>query len=381
VESPLLQLNQGPLSDPAQGRAIRVLLDGRKLGDGGIGVYIRNLITGLSALKGVDITVLTSQSRQGLIPKGMSVVVDEAKNYSLNELFLMPRRLDLAKYDVWHSPHFMLPFGLEIPSVVTIHDTIHLDFPERWIHTLVAKNLIKSAMHRADRILTVSNASKDSLANLTANIKSKIEVVPNAIAEAFIKPNKSASGINGPYFLGVFSNTKQHKGLGDLLIAYDAVREELGGLQLVLVGSGLTDENPDLHQFAEILARPEVTILGEISESWLRALYAGADFLAAPSLAEGFGLPVLEAKSQGTPILSRPTPAILELLDEEDIVCSDDTIEELAQGIIEAREKFFNREKLVNPKIDLDKFSTTSTATRVLEVYKSALLGKQKGPK
>lgn len=373
MESPLLQLSNPPKIRREEGRKIRVLLDGRKLGDGGIGVYIYNLIRGLSELSGVELTVLTSQLRQSLIPEGISAVIDDAKNYSFNELFMMPRRLDLLQYDLWHSPHFMLPFGLPIPSVVTIHDTIHLDFPERWIHSLVAKNLIKSAMQRANRILTVSDSSRESLSKLTMNIKSKIEVVPNAIAETFLRPNKSASGINGSYFLGVFSNTKPHKGLGDLLIAYDAVREELDGLQLVLVGSGLTNENRDLAEFADILARPEVTILGEVSDSWLRALYAGAAFLAAPSLAEGFGLPVLEAKSQGTPILSRPTPAILELLDEEDIVCSDNTVEELAQGLIEAHEKFSTRQQSNIPKVDLSKFSTTNTASRVLEVYRSAL--------
>jgi glycosyltransferase involved in cell wall biosynthesis len=362
-------------------RSLRVLLDGRKLGDGGIGVYIANLITGIAQNEGIDLTVLTSPERAQLVPNTAArVITDKAKNYSLDELLFMSKRLNLSQYDVFHSPHFMLPAGLTIPSVVTIHDTIHLSFPERKLYRPIARQLIKSAMSRASRIVTVSQASKDSLLEIQPLMSSKIEVIPNALAEAFTAPTKSPPGISGNFMLGVFSNTKPHKGLSDLLTAYAAIEEELGDLQLVLVGSGLTNENPDLEPFVEILSSPKVTILGEISESWLKALYAGASFVVSASLAEGFGLPVLEAKSQGAPIVARPVKAVLELLDAEDIVCGDESIEELAQGILEGAERFRARDRQSQAKIDLQKFSTKNTAGRLIDIYTSVAQPLRKRP-
>ena len=353
-------------------RPLKVLLDGRKLGDGGIGVYIANLITGIAQNEGIDLTVLTSPERAQLVSNKIgAVVVDKAKNYSLDELLFMPKRLNLSQYDVFHSPHFMLPVGLSIPSVVTIHDTIHLSFPERRFYRPIAKQLIKSAMIRASRVVTVSQASKDSLLQIQPLMSSKIEVIPNALAEAFTVPTKSPPGITGNFMLAVFSNTKPHKGLADLLTAYSAIEEELGDLQLLLVGSGLTNENPDLEPFVDILSSPKVTILGEISESWLKALYGGAAFVVSASLAEGFGLPVLEAKSQGAPIVARPVKAVLELLDDQDIVCGDDSVEELAQGLLEGAERYREREKKAQAKIDLEKFSTKNTAARLIDIYNS----------
>lgn len=352
---------------------LRVLLDGRKLGDGGIGVYISNLISGLLKTQQIDLTVLTTAERAKFLPAGVKTIIDKAKNYSIDELLLMPKRLKLESYDLFHIPHFMLPYGLNIPSVVTIHDTIHLSFPDNKLKAFISKRLIYSALRRANKVVTVSQASKESLIEIAPEQSSKIEVIPNALNEYFKKPSLTAAGINGPFILGVFSNTKKHKGLADLLTAFEAVSDQIGDLQLVLVGAGLTNDNPDLHHFVDILSSPRVTILGEISESWLKSLYKSARFLVSASLAEGFGLPILEAKSQGTPIVARPVPAVLELLDEEDIVCTDSSVEELAQGILDGFERFAASSNIKAPRIDLERYSTEKTASQMVKIYQGAV--------
>jgi len=354
-------------------RPLRVILDGRKLGDGGIGVYISNLITGFIKNGQVDLTVLTTPERSKLLPSGVKTVLDKAKNYSIDELFLMPKRLNLENYDLFHSPHFILPYGLKIPSIVTVHDTIHLSYPDSRLKAFISKKLICSALQRASKVVTVSQASRAALTEILPDCISKIEVIPNALSEYFKKPSAASPGIKGPFMLAVFSNTKRHKGLADLLTAFEAVSEQIGELQLILVGAGLTNENPDLHDFADILSSPRVTILGEISESWLKALYKSAQFLLSASVAEGFGLPVLEAKSQGTPIVARPVPAVLELLDDSDIVCADNSVEELAQGILDGAEKFAKSSGNKQPRIDLNKYSTEATANQMFNLYQAVV--------
>ena len=130
---------------------MRVLLDARKLGHGGIGVYIDNLVHGLAAHGDVDLTLIV---REAFDPeeyswgKGVALISDRARPYSIDEMFGLARRIDFAGIDVFHSPHFTLPFGIRVPSVVTVHDLIHVHNPQRAFYPVVARGLVRSSLKR-----------------------------------------------------------------------------------------------------------------------------------------------------------------------------------------------------------------------------------------
>ena len=170
-------------SSPAR---LRVLLDARKLGDGGIGRYTENLIAGLCDNKAVDLTVLCHPDRAAQFREvsSISCLTDSATSYSVDEYFRLAKRIDWSKFDLYHTPHYTLPFGIPIPTVVTVHDLIHIEQPQKWFYPLIASKLIRSSLARSSAVLTVSEASRSSIERFYPRSKNKVRVVPNANAKS-----------------------------------------------------------------------------------------------------------------------------------------------------------------------------------------------------
>lgn len=351
---------------------MRVLLDARKLGHGGIGTYIENLIAGFLEL-GIELTVIGSRRellRFGLVDL-VSIIDDETPQYSLRESFGLLRRINQRAFDVYHAPHFTLPFGLKIPAVVTVHDLIHLRHPEHFYYPWIAKPLIRSALRRASKVITVSEASRADLLDLMhdeAGFSEKVRVIPNAVDPRFVPPAQRRT--ENPYLLAILSNHKPHKGLSELLDAWIAFKRsaspEQRALRLLLVGEGsrAAGEVP-----------PDVTPLGAVSKEKLVSLYQQARALIVPSRIEGFCLPVLEAHAAGTPVIATPAPAIKELLCRRDVCCAGFDAEALAAGIAEFCGRDGRNGAGLDPEGDchLSRYTRAETARRVLDVYRNSL--------
>lgn len=344
-------------------RSLRVLIDARKLNHGGIGVYLDNLITSLIALGSPSVAVLADPAivKSFEWVDSVEVIEERSKLYSLDELIRLPKRVNFASFDIYHTPHYLLPYGIPIPCVVTIHDLIHILHPERWYYPIVATPLLKSALKRAKLILTVSQASCDEILRFCGNdalIRAKLKIVSNTLDTEFLKSSgentvlKRPTSISGDYFLAVISAHKPHKGVQDLLLAFKElcarakISKRLGSegtLKLALVGQGVERVLTDKRLGHILATMPMVRLIGQVEKKELISLYRGALALLTPSLVEGFSLPVLEAHAVGTPVIARPVPAVLEQLSSSDIVCEDFTIEALTA----AMEMFLERDSTV----------------------------------
>jgi glycosyltransferase involved in cell wall biosynthesis len=380
---------------------LSILIDARKIKHGGIGVYLKNLIAGVSNFDDVKITALVyPESRQDVLELGAKEVIEvNTKLYSWDELFNLKKIVDFKKFDLFHTPHFTLPFGVPIPTVVTIHDTIHLSNPEKWYYPFLIKRFIKSALKRADKILTVSEASKRNLEKLYSKINSNIEVIPNAVDPIFmigqeVDVAKYSEGNEenftperDSYCLAVLSNQKPHKGIPDLIKAFDGLKnqiksgafsqpigEKINSLKLVLVGQGVESVKGS-DKFG-----PDVQVKGKVSVGELRALYQKAQCLIVPSLAEGFCLPVIEAQSCGTPVVSRPVPAVLELMTTNDIVAADFSVASLTNALFEFFVKRLSRTESVDygvPLAHMQRFDRKAICEQIIKVYRSIAPCKQ----
>ncbi len=323
---------------------IRLLLDGRKIGDGGIGVYTENLIAGLVEVGGVNISVIVRDDSQVLPAYAGAVrwLHDKAQPYSVDELIGLPRRIPFSSFDIFHAPHYVLPYRIGIPSVVTIHDLIHISHPEKFYYPWVARRLIRSAVRRADAVIAVSRHTHEGIMRLAAPEASKVSCIPNAIAPTFARSVQisEVGGRDKPYLFVLMSNSKPHKGLKDLLIAYASYRKK--GLwrptlsacpTLVLAGYGSENLEQTLldKECSELLQGVEV--VGVLSPTAVRQRLTQATAVIVPSLVEGFCLPALEAQACGTPVVCRPIPALQELITERDVVAEDFSVEALAQAI------------------------------------------------
>jgi glycosyltransferase involved in cell wall biosynthesis len=209
--------------------------------------------------------------------------------------------------------------------VVTVHDAAPERFPEafpargRRFH----RRGLAAAARRADLVVTVSAAAAEEISHFSAIRSDRIRIVPNGIAPLAVSQERRLDILTGwglagrPFVLWVGS-LEPRKGVGTLVAAMARLRSRRAagtyeGPLLVLAGypGWLSDEllaHADRDALGTALRQ-----LGTVTEEELWSLYAGASVFAFPSRHEGFGLPVLEAMSQGTPVVAADIPALREI--------------------------------------------------------------------
>jgi alpha-1,3-rhamnosyl/mannosyltransferase len=276
---------------------VRVGIDARKIADFGIGSYIRGLLGALVELDGDDEYVAFAPAGAPL-PAGIEHVVVDAPHYSLRELVVMGRAARRARLDVFHAPHYVVPFTGAVPVVVTIHDLIHLHQPQRNpFARLYAGAMLRRAVGKARAVLTVSESVREELERELG--AKKVFVTPNGIDPLFTADGPRAEG---RYFLYA-GNDKPHKNVSALVEAFVRVRAALPEVTLVLTGA----------PFARFAEREGIVTPGFVTNAELAALYRGALALVLPSAEEGFGLPAVEAMACGAAVITSRAAALVEV--------------------------------------------------------------------
>lgn len=305
-------------------------IDVRKLADFGIGTYVRGLLGGLVRLPFAARFVLFA-GRAALdaglpaLDDRFRVVRTESPGYSLRELAALGGALRAPGLGLglYHATHYVLPYGLPCPAVVTVHDLIHLQRPEQLaggrLAGLYARAMLGRAVRRARRLLTVSRATADDLVSRLGAAPGRIEVIPNGVDPVFFadpgpaarRAALGALGLEPPYLL-FLGNPKPHKNVGRLLAAF-ARLDPATTPPLVLGGARPSERAALEEEVRRAGLGGRIVCLGHLPASVLPALYRGATLFLFPSLAEGFGLPVLEAMASGTPVVASRIPALREL--------------------------------------------------------------------
>ncbi|MEJ5254314.1 MAG: glycosyltransferase family 1 protein [Acidimicrobiales bacterium] len=235
--------------------------------------------------------------------------------------------------DVIHATGMAVP-PRSAPLVVTVHDLGFLHQPDHVTrHGLrFFRRAIDLTRREADLITAPSQATID---DCVANgfDPSRIRLVPwgiriEPVERAEIERVRAARGLDRPYVLWT-GTIEPRKNLPMLLEAFD--RMELEGLDLVLAGPQGWNERLD--RLIGPRLRHRVRALGFVAPADLRALYAGAEVFCLPSLREGFGLPVLEAMAQGTPVVTSAGTATEEVVGEAGLVVDPSDVDGLAHAL------------------------------------------------
>ena len=308
---------------------MRVAIDARKLHDFGIGTYIRNILRQLARLDRQNEYVLICQPRDrelGLsLGDNFRVEVDTSPPYSAREQISIPWTLLRLRPTLLHEPHYVLPPLVTCRSVVTIHDCIHLRFPQYLPNRAAityARAQMGAAARRSDRILTVSEASKRDILEYFAVPPEKIDVIYNAIDEHFAvaPPEEDVRRVAERYqlegrFVLYVGNVKPHKNVERLIDAFHLMRSDpaLADVTLVVIGDDISRyaalrravHKYNLHKF--------VRFLGFLPDEMLAIVYRLARVFVFPSLYEGFGLPPLEAMASGTPVVTSNVSSLPEV--------------------------------------------------------------------
>jgi glycosyltransferase involved in cell wall biosynthesis len=308
---------------------VRIAIDARKWRDYGIGTYVRNLLRHLARLdKTTDFVVLCRQQDRNVAAElgaNFRAVIDTSPGYSVREQVTVPLDLRREGIDLFHTPHYVLPPLTPCRSVVTIHDCIHLRFPQYLPNRLgyvYARSSMWVATHRSNRVLTVSEASKRDILEYFHIPQSKIEVIYNGIDERFWSPPdpedieriRERYQLDGRFVLYA-GNIKPHKNLERLIEAFHSLRNHgFEDVKLLIIGDEVSKYATLRRAVHQHKLHKYVRFFGFVPDETLAALYRLASVFVFPSLYEGFGLPPLEAMASGTPVITSNVSSLPEVV-------------------------------------------------------------------
>lgn len=222
----------------------------------------------------------------------------------------------IKKKDIVFFPAPEVPFLvilLKKNYIVTIHDLFSWKNPKAT--TLVAKwrsKLLPYIARNAKLVCTVSEFSRQDISSLLNIDLNKIVVVPNGLSENFLisSDNKNNCKSNESYILNVGS-IEPRKNIIFLLEVFLLLKnKDNNNLKLILTGSeswgsGGIFQAIKIHKFSN-----DIIVKGYVDDDDLPVLYKNAVALVFPSIEEGFGIPVIESLSQGTPVIVNNNTAL-----------------------------------------------------------------------
>lgn len=366
-----------------------IAIDARKIRDFGIGSYIRNLIRELGELdqENTYLVFAGPQSQQALrkLPENFRPVMVHSPVYSVRELFELSWELLRLKVDLYHATHYVLPALVPCRAVVTIHDIIHLLYPEFLPNRLAfvyAQRMIRRSLHRGDRVITVSKNTREDLKRYFKIDGRKVEVIYNGIDDVFRDKLGAEDldrwlnnlGLERPYVLFV-GNPKPHKNLDNVVKAY-ARALELHDFphRLVCVGSKDGTEFKIRQRAEQEGIADRVLLLGHVAQEALPAIYQGASLFLYPTLYEGFGLPVVEAMASCVPVITSNTSSLKEIAAGYAHLVNPLDVDGMAQAVVQCVTDSDHRESLCRVgKRRSEEFRWKKAAEATLAIYRDVL--------
>lgn len=274
-----------------------------------------------------DETILAAlRVRMGCVGQNnVQIISLRGKNRFVWNLVTLPWFLIRHAVDIYHT-QYILPFFVpkRVRIVNHIHDISFKVYPELigWKDRFFLALLIPRSLRRANRIIAPSQFTKNEIVRCYGIHPEKIVVVENALSEDFaivakegdIEAVRKRYHLPERYILSV-GTLQLRKNLPLLISAFALVRKRVPDVVLVLVGNrrGHHFDTRIDEVIKELSLQDAVIFPGYVEQSDLPVMLQGATLFAFPSLYEGFGIPLLEAMSQGTPVVASDIPCLREV--------------------------------------------------------------------
>jgi len=285
--------------------------------------------------------------------------------------------------DIFHWSYFKYFTHSRARNIATVHDITTIIFPE--FHSNATIKLTNSAIFcirdNADRIIAVSNTTKDDLVRTVGVEPERIDVVYEGCSKRyrvienpqFIKRVTKKYGIGtDPYILCV-ATLEPRKNLLRLLKAFEVIGKKMEKINLVIAGDRRWGSEKILSKITESNFANRIILTGYVNPNDLPVIYNATELFVYPSLYEGFGLPPLEAMACGTPVVTSNLSSLPEVVGDAAVLVDPYNVESIARGILKVLKDKELRENLIRKGFERVKiFSWEKTARETLSVYKKA---------
>ena len=358
---------------------MKVYFDARMIDHPGIGRYIRCLLPIMAEDKSLDLILLGNKEKiKKFLAAGLNAIDFNYPIYSVQEQigFLKLKKMINKGQGkdtdyILHIPHYNIPVLARFNLVATIHDLIHILYPEgaksAFAH-LYMKFMISRVLKSAGSIICVSQATKNLMEG-----NGKAVVIYEGVDKTFTKITDIAylKSVREKYklpdkFLLYVGSIRRHKNIKTLLDSFGHFKKRVPDMNLVIVGR---------HSQPIDLGKEGVIYLGELaSDAELAAIYNLASCLFNLSLYEGFGLTILEAQACGLPVICSDIPAHREVGGKGILPVKASYIDQICENLYNILFNNELRDTLISHGFEnAKKFEWNFTAKNTIEIYRKTL--------
>lgn len=309
----------------------------------GLGKYSYHIIKTLTTYRDFQFTILHQRSLAKSHPlfklSSQSIAfipIDSPVIGPRRELTFFLLRSMVNQMDLFHCLSSYMPvFGLDIPTIITVHDLKYLLFPQLLGSRMKAvyySMIVKRGMHKAAHIIAVSESTKTDIMKLGIDSR-MIKVIheANTLEHDGKVDSLPLGDSDKPYFLFV-GEDRPHKNIDRLISAHHMLRGLMGVRCPRLVIAGPISRRLSKVD-SEMAEKNGVVLAGQVDDARLLQLYRNALALVYPSLYEGFGLPILEAMAAGTPVITSNCSAMAEVAGAAALLVDPRSIDQIKQAM------------------------------------------------
>jgi len=348
----------------------------------GIGRYAYNLVKFLSEIDNENEYYL--YAHKGIFDRKRKIPRFAAPNFHVKVDYLNrgPDRA-LNNIDIYHAPSPDRLDITEVKVIVTVHDLIYLTYPQGHTPQTIEEThkQFQRITRRAEKIICVSKSTMGDLRRhfdvspstlrlvyqgIDRDVFYPLEVPERKMAQELVR----SKGVQDPYILFV-GTIEPRKNLDGLIRAFTVLKDKkVFTGKLVVIGMKGWMEGPVFDLIERFKLKDDIIFLGYLSSQELCYFYNMAEVFVFPSFYEGFGFPIVEAMSCGTPVVTSNKSSCPEVAGDAALSVDPHNPLEIAGAIEQILEDRGLRKTLKENGLHraLD-FSFVSTAKNTLRVY------------
>jgi len=392
VAAPILEIRSFDKNREINARKkyMRVVIDTRKVtsADSGIGSYTFNLVRALlEEDKELHLLLLCNQTRG--LPDFHHPRVEHlhipGHPITPNARYTLASRLYRHTFDIFHAPFEVVPRGLKQPLVVTIHDLAWIINPHfcianpLWarVKAVFYRSNMIAALSEAGRILAVSRATKRAITEYAPWYAHKIHVTYNGFDPGRLYPiprdeayARLASIVpsGAPFVLTVGQGAPYKNHLNAVRGFIEAFGNRTD-VHMVLVRRTHPQDAAINNLISQ--SKAQIHVLPYVPPETLRALFSAAHILLHPSYYEGFGIPLVEAMSMRTPIVTSNISAMPEVVGPAALLIDPAKPKAIAKALLQLDCDVYLRQQLIAEGLKrVQRFHWRISAQKTLQAYR-----------